>query len=207
MSNQEALRDLIQRFAISVLSRERKNEALNEELLVGKYTGEFYVKTKDGVVMSTDIMNRIKSSTDEAIRVAELMGMIDELYKVEFESLPLPCHIDYGTNIIQNEPISLPVNVKEVLFYIDVDEYDIVNGEPEMVYSEGEVKIIIEIIENGKTRYMRINKNLSNINFSIIPLELNGNVTSIKINNITIENSGNQNRALLLHNVYVTVNK
>jgi hypothetical protein len=37
MSNQnEALNELLQRFAISALSRERKDEALNEEILVGK---------------------------------------------------------------------------------------------------------------------------------------------------------------------------
>lgn len=207
MSNQEALSELIQRFAISALSRERKNEALNEEMLVGKYTGEFYIKTKDGVVMSTDIMNRMKASTDEAIRVAELMSMTDELYRVDFENLQLPCHVDYNVNILQNEPIVLPYDVKEVLLYLDFDEYNIVNGNPEIVYSEGNVKVIFEVVEDGKVRYVRVDKNLSNINFSILPLGLAGNISSIKIHDITIGNDSNQNRAILLHNVYVTVNK
>lgn len=207
MSNQEALSELIQRFAISALSRERKNEALNEEILVGKYTGEFYVKTKDGVVMSTDIMNRMKSSTDEAIRVAELMGMTDELYKVDFENLQLPCHVDYDVNILQNEPIELPIDAREVLLYLDFDEYNIVEGNPEMVYSEGDVKVVFEVVENEETRYVNITRNLSNINFSIFPLEVSGVISSIKIYDITIGNNDEQERAILLHNMYVTVNK
>ena len=53
MSTQKfSMDDLIQRFAISALSRERKDEAVNEEILVGKYTGEFFIKSKDGVVIS-----------------------------------------------------------------------------------------------------------------------------------------------------------
>ena len=65
MNNQEAINELIQRFAISALSRERKHEAVNEEIMVGKYTGEFYIKTKDGVILSADILNRNKTNINE----------------------------------------------------------------------------------------------------------------------------------------------
>ena len=119
MSNQDALRDLIQRFAISALSRERKHEALNEEILVGKYTGEFYIKSKDAVVMSADIMNRMKASTDEAIRVAELLSMTGEIYNVELQNRVLPDHIDYNINILQNDVIELPNDSKEILLNLD----------------------------------------------------------------------------------------
>ena len=52
-------REFLQRFAISGLSKERKDEAINEEILLGKYTGEFFIKSKDGVIISTDILNRL----------------------------------------------------------------------------------------------------------------------------------------------------
>jgi hypothetical protein len=74
------LEELLQRFAVSGLSRERKDEAVNEEILIGKHTGEFFIKTKDGVVISTDILNRLKASTDNAIRLAELSGITGDLY-------------------------------------------------------------------------------------------------------------------------------
>ena len=72
-------REFLQRFAISGLSKERKDEAINEEILLGKYTGEFFIKSKDGVIISTDILNRLKSSTENAIRYAESAGMVGYL--------------------------------------------------------------------------------------------------------------------------------
>lgn len=206
MSNQDALRDLIQRFAISALSRERKHEALNEEILVGKYTGEFYIKSKDAVVMSADIMNRMKASTDEAIRVAELLSMTGEIYNVELQNRVLPDHVDYNINILQNDVIELPNDSKEILLNLDIDEYDIIDGKPNIVHSEGNVKLLFEIVVNGVVKYHRVDKNLANINVSLIPLEFE-NISSIKLIELVISNTGGDNRALLLHNMFVSVNK
>lgn len=206
MSNQ-ALSELIQRFAISALSRERKAEALNEEILVGKYSGEFYIKTKEGMVLSADIMNRAKAATNEAVRIAELVNMTGEIYHVDFENLVLPGFIDYDVNILQQEPIDLPVDTKELLIHLDLDEYNVVGNDPQLIYTEGEVKVIIEVIEDGVERQVQIDKVLSNINFSIIPLELTGNVSSIKIIDITIGKDDNiDNSTILLHNLFVTIN-
>ena len=212
MSNQDALNELIQRFAISALSRERKHEAVNEEMLVGKYTGEFYIKTKDGVVLSADILNRNRVATNDAIRVAELMGMTGDLYNVEIDGLQLPAHIDYSVNILQNDHIQLPVGVKEILVYIDLDEYDILEDNVIPVYTKGEVKFLFEIIRNGITEYVRSDCDLSTVNFTKIALNTEG-ASSVKLVNITInkENkvytSDGADRALLLHNMYITVNR
>ena len=209
MSNQ-ALSELIQRFAISALSRERKAEALNEEILVGKYSGEFYIKTKEGIVLSADIMNRANASSAEAIRIAELVGMTGEIYHVDFDNIVLPGFIDYGTNILQQEPVELPIDAKELLFYLDLDEYKLEGDDVRLIHTEGAVKIILEVIEDGVKKYMRIDKNLSNINFYQIPLDnLNGKVSSIKIRDLVINADANfgANCAVLLHNLYVTVNK
>ena len=207
MSNQ-ALSELIQRFAISALSRERKAEALNEEILVGKYSGEFYIKTKEGIVLSADIMNRAKAATDEAVRIAELVGMTGDIYHVDFEKLVLPGFVDYDDNILQQEPINIPVDAKELLIHLDLDEYNVLNGDPQLIHSDGNVKILIEIVEDGITRYVRVDKDLSSINFNRIPLELKGKVSSIKIMNITIGKAANigANNTILLHNLFVTIN-
>lgn len=214
MSNQsEALRDLIQRFAISALSRERKNEALNEEILVGKYTGDFHIKTKDGVVMSADILNRMKASTADAIRIAELMGMTGEIYQIELENLNLPGHIDYDVNFIKNEPIQLPVGVKEILLNLDLDEYNIVNGEPEIVHSKAKVKILCELVVDGQRqiKYVRFDKHLGELNVSVLTFDEPEKISSIKITEISIardnDDNGVNERVILLHNMFVAVNK
>ena len=212
MSNQsEALSNLIQRFAISALSRERKMEALNEEILVGKYTGDFHIKTKDGVVMSADIMNRMKASTADAIRIAELMGMTGEIYQIELENLDLPGHIDYTVNFIKNEPIQLPVGIKEMLLNLDLDEYNIVNGEPEIVHSKADVKILCELVVEGQTKYVRFDKHLGELNVSVLTFDEPEKISSIKITEISIardnDDNGVNERVILLHNMFVAVNK
>ena len=207
MSNQ-ALSELIQRFAISALSRERKAEALNEEILVGKYSGEFYIKTKEGIVLSADVMNRAKAATNEAVRIAELVGMTGDIYHVDFENLVLPGFVDYDVNILQQEPINIPVDAKELLIHLDIDEYNILNGDPQLIHSDGNVKILIEIVEDEVARYELINKDLSSVNFNKISLELKGKVSSIKITDITIGKAANigANNTVLLHNLFVTIN-
>ena len=206
------LEELLQRFAVSGLSRERKDEAVNEEILIGKHTGEFFIKTKDGVVISTDILNRLKASTDNAIRLAELSGITGDLYKVDFDQLVLPNHVDYSVNIIEEEPIELPINTKKVLLNLDLDEYDILEDTAKPVNTEAMVKVVVEIaLGNGENDTIEIQQSIQNINY--YPIELNyEDVISIVISEIVIEkeeneyNIGATDRTILMHNIFVAIN-
>lgn len=206
------LEELLQRFAVSGLSRERKNEAVNEEILIGKHTGEFFIKTKDGVVISTDILNRLKASTDNAIRLAELSGITGDLYKVDFDQLVLPNHIDYSVNIIEGEPIELPIETKKILLNLDLDEYDILEDTAKPVNTEAMVRVVVEIaLGNGETNTIEIQQSIQNINY--YPIELSyENVISIVISEIVIEkeekeyNIGATDRTVLMHNLFVAIN-
>lgn len=206
------LEELLQRFAVSGLSRERKDEAVNEEILIGKHTGEFFIKTKDGVVISTDILNRLKASTDNAIRLAELSGITGDLYKVDFDQLVLPNHIDYSVNIIEGEPIELPIETKKILLNLDLDEYDILEDTAKPVNTEAMVRVVVEIaLGNGETNTIEIQQSIQNINY--YPIELSyENVISIVISEIVIEkeekeyNIGATDRTVLMHNLFVAIN-
>lgn len=206
------LKNLVQRFAISALSKERKDEALNEEILVGKYTGEFFIKTKDGVVVSTDILNRLKSSTESAIKYAEFAGMTGNLFHIDFDNLSLPTHIDYAVNVIENEPIELPVNIKKLLLNIDYDEYDILTDTVKPVNTGANVKITLETrLSDGTVNNIEIEKSIKTINDYIINLEDLTNVASISIISIVIEkeekvyNIGATDRTVILHNLFITL--
>jgi hypothetical protein len=207
--NNEALSDMIQRFAISALSRERKGEALNEEIIAGKFTGEFYIKSKDGVVLSADILNREKAATDNAIRIAELVGMTGRLFKVDLEGMTLPNHVDYSTNIVFDDPISIPDGCKDILINLDLDEYDILGDSFKPVHSEGKVKIVI----SNNDQEIVVEKDLRNINYSLISLKDFSVNNNLKITEITIEQDENVfnvssiGRTILLHNIFITVNE
>lgn len=211
MSNQnEALNELLQRFAISALSRERKDEALNEEILVGKYTGEFYVKTKDGIVMSTDVLNRSNASMNEAIRIAELMGMTDEIFRIDFDNIILPNYIDYGVNFIQNDRIEIPENTKEFLLYLDLDEYNMVDDHFEIIHTDCDIEITLEVNIDGNVSSKVIKNNVKDINYIIIPIDNFTESAVVEITSIMINEDINidprEHRVLLLHNMFLTVN-
>jgi hypothetical protein len=207
----DAMRDLIQRFAISALSRERKNEAINEEILAGKYTGEFYIKTKDGLVLSVDVINRMKSMSHDVIRIAELLNMSGEVFRVDFENMILPSFIDYETNVLQQEPIELP-NCSEVVVYLDIDEYDVMDDVPTPIQSEGVVEFVFEVIKDSVVSNIQINNTLNNINYFKIPFEDFDKITSIRLSSIVINKDdkvyteSESNRVMVLHNIFVTLN-
>ena len=207
----DAMRDLIQRFAISALSRERKNEAINEEILAGKYTGEFYIKTKDGLVLSVDVINRMKSMSHDVIRIAELLNMSGEVFRVDFENMILPSFIDYESNVLQQEPIELP-NCREVVVYLDIDEYDVKDDVPTPIQSEGAVEFVFEVIKDGIVSNIQINNTLNNINYFKIPFEDFEKITSIKLSSVVINKDdkvyteSESNRVMVLHNIFVTLN-
>ena len=205
-------REFLQRFAISGLSKERKDEAINEEILLGKYTGEFFIKSKDGVIISTDILNRLKSSTENAIRYAESAGMVGDIYKIDFENIIMPCHIDYDINILGNEPIDLG-HCNEFLLNFDYDEFDIVGDEVRPVNGENIVQLTIEVVKiNGFVEEVVIEKSMQVINQSIIDLKEYKSAKSFKITSIDIFKDGNvfnanaKDRTIILHNLFVVIN-
>jgi hypothetical protein len=217
--DREALSKLIQRFAISALSRERKNEALNEEILVGKYTGEFYIKTKDGIIVSNDILDRSNSSMNNAIRIAEMVGMTGELFKVDFDELELPSHVDYTVNFLNMEPIQIPIDSKNILLYLDIDEY--VVKEDKMVkniFDENLIHITISCLyDDGSMNTIEVDSDLQNINYTKIPLDslqtMDKNVDSMFITNIYVTdkvvglNDVTENQLIILHNIFITIDK
>lgn len=204
--------DLIQRFAVSALSKERKDEAVNEEILVGKYTGEFFIKSKDGIVISTDVLNRLKSSTDNAIRVAESVGMVGNLYKLDFDNLPMPLHVDYDVNLIEGEPIRVDGECKSLLFNIDFDEFDIIGDTVKPVNSDAIVKINIELMLNGVIELFEIEKSIQSINQTIIDFKDYVGIQYVEIKNISINkdevifNDNAVDRTMILHNLFMSVN-
>lgn len=204
--------DSIQRFAVSALSKERKDEAVNEEILVGKYTGEFFIKSKDGIVISTDVLNRLKSSTDNAIRVAESVGMVGNLYKLDFDNLPMPLHVDYDVNLIEEEPIRVDGNCKSLLFNIDFDEFDIIGDTVKPVNSDAMVKIIIELMLDEVTELFEIEKSIQSINQTIIDFKDYIGIQYVEIKNISINkddvifNDDAVDRSVILHNLFMSVN-
>ena len=208
----DTTRESLQRFAVSGLSKERKSEAINEEILLGKYTGEFFIKTKEGIIISTDILNRLKSSTENAIKYAEAANIGGSIFKVDFENLIMPCHIDYDINIIGNEGIEIGKS-NTFLLNLDYDEFDIIGDEIKPINGENIVQLVVEVTNNDNTvEEFIFEKSIQVINQSVIDLKEFEDAKSFKITSITIfkdTNVFNENandRSIILHNIFITIN-
>lgn len=214
MSDLFSMDELLQRFAISALSKERKDEAMNEEIMVGKYTGEFFIKSKDGVVISTDIINRLAAAIENATDAAESNGMTGDLIKLDFDNIQMPAHIDYNVNIIENEPVTIEGDCNKIMLFFDYDEFDVIGDTPQIVSSENKIQLTLNVVrENGFVEEFVVEKSIQSINEHIIDLREFGKLQSIRITNINIvkdENVFNENanyRTMILHNLFVIVNK
>lgn len=192
----------IQRFAISGLSKERYDEAVAEEILVDKKTGEFLLNTKDEVLISNDAMARYKASFDNAVWLAKETGLCGNIYQVEIDDIVMPSNIPYGTNIL-NENIILDNKINRLLFNFDVNEYIVQDAKAIPLNVEGSVTISM----TRGTEVINVTLSLTESNVSIIDLSSYGTddiiITGIKFNAHT-DYVGLAN--LIIHNVFLTIN-
>lgn len=193
----------IQRFAISGLSKERYDEAVAEEILVDKKTGEFLLNTRDEVLISNDAMARYKASFDNAVWLAKETGLCGNIYQVEIDDIIMPANIPYNTNIL-NENIMLDNKINRLLFNFDLNEYIVQDNKAIPLNVEGSVKITM----TRGSEVISVTLSLTESNVSIIDLSGYDKTKDIIITEIKFiphtDYVGIAN--LILHNVFLTIN-
>lgn len=201
--------DILNRFAISGLSKKYNEQALPEEIMVEKNTGEFLIKTPDGITISYDAIARRRSTITDATECALTQNMIGNMYELALEEYNLPAIIPYEENILANS-ISLKQNLKKVLFYIDIDEI-IKNALAEVSETVPTVEISLRCGTGSIYQDVIIEKSLNVFNNTIIHVEdyvdrpdaqYSVILTSIKFK----RNETNQSDTfIILHNMMVSI--
>lgn len=209
LQNPDVLENGIQRFAISGLSKNRSDEAVNEEILLDKHTGEFLIKNKDGVVISTDYFSRRSSTMNNVTMIADKSNIGGDLYEIDIDDIYLPAKLDYNINIL-NGDITLSNDIRKILLYLDVDEYVNIDNKAVPENVSGKAKVEIEIgMDDGVTNTMSIIKDINVLNNFVINLkDTVGNkvVTSLKIKSIVFSRDSLQGQSLILYGAYITLN-
>lgn len=201
--------NILNRFAISALSKKYRNQAINEELIVDKTTGEYLVKSPLGTVMSIDAINRRRSTIIDATSYALMQNMYGNMYEIKVDGLAFPEAIKYEKNIL-SEPVELKTNLKKLLFFIDLDEVitDTEMGEP----TENEPTVFIRLVcECGsESKDIVIEKRLKDINNNIIDIKSIANFNNdynVKIESLSFKKntSNTYNTVLILQNIIVSL--
>lgn len=200
---------IINRFAISALSKEFHDQSLNEEIMVDKNTGEFLLKSKRGTVISYDAISRRRSTITDATECATTQNMMGNMYELALEEYNLPAIVPYDDNILANS-ISLKQNLQKVLFYIDIDE--IIEGELGQV-SEVDPKVEITLrCGTGSTfEEITVEKSLNVFNNTMINVsdlvERPDSKYSVVLSSIKFKktSSSDLDTFIILHNMMVSL--
>ena len=186
------------RFGISLLSKERFNEAYNEEVMIDKFTGEVLIKSKDGDVVSYNYNSRLKSQLSAIKLTANNMSVYGDIVSIEMDDVVAPFTMEYEKNYIST-PIVLPYhNCKKILFNADIDPITISNIGLSHDMNNMLVELSLSLLynDNSTTAPVTISSHLNEFNSKVLTLNDNSifnlaplkQVSGIRINSFIIKN-------------------
>lgn len=118
----------IDRWGISGLSRENQDFAEPEEIIVDKEIGQFYIKSKDGDVISSDSEARFSSSLFNFENLISTLGLTGDLSSIELETIQLPHVFQPEANILPAEIQIKDIELEKILLYVDMDYLKVENS-------------------------------------------------------------------------------
>jgi|HigsolmetaAR204D_1030405.scaffolds.fasta_scaffold03588_1 hypothetical protein len=198
------------RFAVSALSRDRKAEALPEELLVHKPTGQMLIKRPDGRIISYDKISRLKTHIDFLESSHSIIGIDGDLCLLELDHIELPNTVQYESNILDN-PLTLGDSpVSKILISMDIDCMEFVNGEAFILRDLPSIRFEFEFVDENDqthsvTKTVPLNKLSTNI-FNVLNYSPNSTPMNATLNGIYIEeNPSNVGKVLenILHSILI----
>lgn len=118
----------LNRFALSALSKSRKNSAVNEEILMDKETGQVLVKTPSGDIISFDYISKLRSHVDVVTGLSIEKGITGDINLIEFENLDLPSKVTENANLLTSSLLLKSNNLKRFLISLDVETIELSSG-------------------------------------------------------------------------------
>jgi len=200
------------RFAVSALSRSRKEEALNDEIMIHKPIGQLLMKRPDGVIVSHDSISRFNMHRKSLENNYANIGITGDLYVIELDNVDLPSEVQESTNILST-PVEISTGVNKLLLSLDLDCLEVVGGELVELIDYPDIKIDFSFVEEGEpsidfSKVIPANK----LSSTVIDLseELVEDVEDMiaTITSITIEpNPANENKTVeyFLHSILLIV--
>jgi hypothetical protein len=161
---------IINRYAISALSKQNRINAVPEEIMIHKKTGEVLIKTSTGDVISFDSMARLKSHIDMATFNCFNLNLFGNMYQLNFDTIELPDVIIEDINLL-GAPLQVSTgDIKKILISIDLDSVELTGLDIPSDY-EPIVKLDFELVKDTDRRASTISYPLSIFNNNVIRLE------------------------------------
>lgn len=169
------------RWGISALSKENKDIAYPEEIMVNKSTGEFVIKSKDNdKIISYEYNSRLKSHLDTVTMTAYNMGICGKIYLMDI----FP-NVDMPDNIVKREPYhhiisGMDDNISKIMLSIDMDCLTVI-GSSTNIRTNPEIDCVIELTLTDSTEQIDINCTLDELNSTVIDVSKYDTIEEIRI--------------------------
>lgn len=186
---------IIYRYGVSLLSRGNHVDALPEELLVDKDTGQILLKRNDGKIMSYDSMSRYKESVNRICNTAFLQCLFGKVYNVLLDNTDLPIAFSNNDSILRGDETIVIPDVKRLMLQFDVDAYD---DESKFGDSNELDKMIVHLTMNGQDYDISL--------FDLDEKIFEFNNEEVTITKLTIEDTTQDTTShLVLNNILILV--
>jgi hypothetical protein len=210
---------MINRFGVSFLSKSRKSEAVAEEVMINKETGEILLKGADGAFLSYNKFSRDNFFIDSFTQLAYSLNLLGKLYSI-VPMTELPMKITENVNLLDASAILTDnTKIEKLLIGLDVDNLKIaLSGECSINTNSPLIDMSIVLADNAtlSTQYT-INTSLSleenNMNI-IIPeypvydpgdvVDYTAYISSLKINR-SVSDSPSDNLRYIVNSILANV--
>lgn len=187
------------RFAISALYKDNRDNALPGELMCNEVTGSSLLKREDGTIVSNDEIIRLDYHIERAYINCVYLGYRNkEIVSLEFDNIDLPRDINFGENILVEGDLLVDNINGSLLISLDIDTTIAINNI--MTQSNLIPTIIINYTEDNviKTLEMPVNHLLTK------PIKIETN--ELTINSITLKRNVNDTTnetRVVLHSILI----
>jgi hypothetical protein len=205
----------VDRFAVSLLSKGKKSDSLNEEVMINKDTGEILVKSTTGFFVSYDKFARLNSHINKLTTIAYTQNTLGKLYELDFDNYDLPAIVPENNNLISAPTVLFLTKIKKMIISMDLDNLRIMTGDTYIdIDPLIEISLLLATNSTQSTTYTEnIIFNLDNNNIYVFepryPSVNPGDVVdySVNLNSITVvrNNAPGDNIKLLLHSILFVV--
>lgn len=186
---------IIYRYGVSLISRSNHIDALPEELLLDKETGQILLKRSNGKIMSYDAMSRYKESVNRICNTAFLQCVYGKVYNVLLDNTDLPLAFANNEDLLRGDETIVIPTVKNLMIQLDVDAYD---DESKFGDSNETDTIVVHLTMNGQTYDVR----LSELDEKIFMF----NGENVVIDHLSIEDTKEDTTShLVLNNILILV--
>jgi hypothetical protein len=136
------------RYAVSLLDKSRKSEAIDQEVLINKLTGEILVKSAAGIFISYNKIAKFDAHIKDVTTLCHGLNFLGNMYELEFDNIDLPNVVEEDINLLSGATTFSADVLTKILISVDLDSLRIDAGEAKRLDTQPTITIDMTLATN-----------------------------------------------------------